>query len=89
MEHSIRLSSIPMIQNPFMMEVKDSFGQPSTPSYFQNISGLRINKDETRAMLRLGPKVDSQEQLCLDHNLRWKQDPLKISGIVFIFVFVY
>jgi len=48
-----------------------------TLSNFHNISGLNINKDKTRAIWQ-GSKAGSQEQMCLDHNLSWKQDPFKI-----------
>jgi len=82
MEQNIRVSSMQMVQNSFLMEVEDPFMQPSTLSNFHKSSRLNINKDKT-CTIWLGSKAGSQEQMCLDHNLNWKQDPFKILGIVF------
>jgi len=82
MEQNIRVSSVQMIQNSFLMEVKDPLVQPSTLSNFHKSSRLNINKDKAFATW-LGSKAGSQGQMCLDHNLNWKQDPFKILGIAF------
>ena len=49
---------------------------------FYNMSGLKINKDKTKA-LWIGSKINSTERLCNEHNLDWEQGPIKILGVTF------
>ena len=50
--------------------------------FFYNMSGLKINKDKTKA-LWIGSKINSTERLCNEHNLDWEQGPIKILGVTF------
>ena len=49
---------------------------------FYNMSGLKINKDKTKA-LWIGSKINSTERLCNEHNLDWEHGPIKILGVTF------
>ena len=46
------------------------------------MSGLKINKDKTKAIW-IGSRINSTEILCREHNLDWEQGPIKILGVTF------
>ena len=46
------------------------------------MSGLKINKEKTKA-LWIGSKINSTETLCNEQNLDWAQSPIKILGVTF------
>lgn len=49
---------------------------------YAKYSGLKPNIEKTHAMW-IGNKMNSQERLCRDFDLKWTSDPIKVLGITF------